>query len=222
MRGRDLLPLAVLLLTAAGCGQGAGGGGKLDVVAAENFWGSIAAQLGGKKVAVTSIVSNPSSDPADYIKADPGDRGYFERRKNAFESRALSGYRSLIAQIRARYAGVPVGASESIFAPLAKALGLRLLTPAGFLNAVSEGTEPTPADKTTVDDQIAHHGIKVWIYNRQNATPDVQRLNTEAETHAIPLVPISETVEPPSVTFQLWQARELRELRGALASGARR
>src|SRR5436305_426444 len=38
----------------------------LRVVAAENFWGSIATQLGGNRVAVTSIISNPDTDPHDY------------------------------------------------------------------------------------------------------------------------------------------------------------
>src|SRR5204863_1739192 len=40
--------------------------GKLEVIAGENFWGSIAAQLGGSHVAVTSIVTNPSTDAHDY------------------------------------------------------------------------------------------------------------------------------------------------------------
>jgi len=44
----------------------AGGKGKLEVVAAENFWGSIAAQLGGEKASVRSIVANPNSDPHSY------------------------------------------------------------------------------------------------------------------------------------------------------------
>ena len=38
----------------------------LQVVAAENFWGSIAAQLGGDRVHVTSVISNPATDPHDY------------------------------------------------------------------------------------------------------------------------------------------------------------
>ena len=38
----------------------------LKVVAGENFWGSIAAQLGGDKVQVTSIIANPNIDPHDY------------------------------------------------------------------------------------------------------------------------------------------------------------
>jgi zinc/manganese transport system substrate-binding protein len=38
----------------------------IKVVAAENFWGSVAAQLGGTHVAVTSIISDPSTDPHEY------------------------------------------------------------------------------------------------------------------------------------------------------------
>ena len=35
-------------------------------MAAENFWGSIAAQLGGDRVHVTSVITNPATDPHDY------------------------------------------------------------------------------------------------------------------------------------------------------------
>ena len=37
-----------------------------SVVAAENFWGSIASQLGGDRVQVTSVITNPATDPHDY------------------------------------------------------------------------------------------------------------------------------------------------------------
>ncbi len=36
------------------------------MVAAEDFWGSIAEQLGGEKVEVTDIITNPAADPHDY------------------------------------------------------------------------------------------------------------------------------------------------------------
>ena len=38
----------------------------INVVAAENFWGSLAEQLGGSHVKVTSIINNPDADPHDY------------------------------------------------------------------------------------------------------------------------------------------------------------
>jgi zinc/manganese transport system substrate-binding protein len=35
----------------------------LKVIAGENFWGDLAAQIGGDHVAVTSLISNPDADP---------------------------------------------------------------------------------------------------------------------------------------------------------------
>jgi zinc/manganese transport system substrate-binding protein len=37
--------------------------GKISVVAAENFYGDVARQIGGDRVAVSSIMSNPDEDP---------------------------------------------------------------------------------------------------------------------------------------------------------------
>jgi len=42
------------------------GGSGLNVVAAENFWGDIASQLGGSDVHVTSIITDPNADPHLY------------------------------------------------------------------------------------------------------------------------------------------------------------
>jgi zinc/manganese transport system substrate-binding protein len=154
---------------------------------------------------------------AAYEAADPSDALYFQARRRSFERAGLREYDRLVARIRSRYAGAPIGASESIFAPLAPALGLRLLTPSGFLDAVSEGAEPTPADKATVDRQISTHQIAVWVYNSQNATPDVRRLNGAAAAAGVPVVTVTETPTPEGVSFQAWQVRQLRQLERALA-----
>jgi zinc/manganese transport system substrate-binding protein len=264
----------------------------LQVVAAENFWGSIAAQLGGDRVDVTSVISNPATDPHDYEptatdartiaqarfvivngigydpwasklvaadsggqvvldvgklvgiapggnphrwyspanvqqvisaivrnydRLDPGDSSYFAQRKQSFETKGLAQYKRLIATLKQRYGGVAVGASESIFAPLAQALGLDLLTPASFLKAISEGTEPTASDIETIDRQVAKRQIKVWVYNSQNSTPDVQRITDAARKRGIPITTITETLSPAGVTFQAWQVDELKALEAALA-----
>ena len=47
-------------------------GPVIKVVAAENFWGSLIAQLGGAHVNVTSIVSDPNTDPHEY-ESTPAD-----------------------------------------------------------------------------------------------------------------------------------------------------
>ncbi len=51
---------------AAAAGTKAGAGRVVQVVAAENFWGSIVSQLGGVHVHVVSIITNPNTDPHSY------------------------------------------------------------------------------------------------------------------------------------------------------------
>ena len=298
MHTRIVAALLGLALVAGACSSGTSlstaSGGRLQAVAAENFWGSIARQLGSDKVTVKSIIDNPDTDPHDYeptasdgramasaqyvivngigydpwadklLKANPvsgrivlniGDLvgvkpggnphrwysppdvqkaidqitadykrlqpkpgAYFDQQKAAFTSTGLGRYNSLIADIRAKHNGVPVGASESIFSPLAEALGLNLVTPPSFLNAISEGGEPTAADKATIETQIKTHQIKVYVFNSQNSTPDVQAQVNLAKSVGIPVVPITETLEPANASFQDWQANQLQALSAALAT----
>ena len=61
--------IALAALAASGCGsaQSTGtNGSAIRVVAAENFWGSVVTQLGGSRVSVISVVSDPNTDPHDY------------------------------------------------------------------------------------------------------------------------------------------------------------
>jgi zinc/manganese transport system substrate-binding protein len=255
-------------------------------------WGSIAAQLGGTRVEVTSIVANPATDPHsyeataadaraiadadlvivnglgydawaskavaanpspiraaidvghltghhagdnphrwyypadvdrvataishDYQRLDPRHAWYYARRLVDFRGGSLAAYHRAIADLRRRYAGTPVGASESIFDGLAGAIGLRLVTPTRFLDAVSEGSDVTAADKATVDRQLGRHQVAVFVVNPQNSTPDVQRLVARARAAHIPVVPVTETLSPAGATFQQWQVTQLRALAQAL------
>jgi zinc/manganese transport system substrate-binding protein len=72
-----LLTLLIGACGSSGSPAGAGSpGGHINVVAGENFWGSIASQLGGSRVSVRSIVTDPNADPRDY-QSDPGDARAF-------------------------------------------------------------------------------------------------------------------------------------------------
>src|ERR1700730_703913 len=288
--------VAALGLLVAGCGGSAsspsGSSGKLQVAAAENFWGSIASQLGGSRVAVSSIIVNPSTDPhsyeptasdgitlarskmaivngvgydrwapqliaanpnrsrvvlnvgnllglsdgdnphqwyspasvqrviaevvADYKRLDPKDAAYYDQQRQSFETRDLAQYNRLRGEIRSRYAGVAIGYSESIFQPLGQDLGLKLITPYSFTKAIAEGTDVSAADKQTVDSQAQKREIKVWVYNSQNATPDVQRVIQIAQAARIPIATVTETLAPASASFEQWQAAELGSLLQAL------
>jgi zinc/manganese transport system substrate-binding protein len=55
---------AAATLGLAGCaGAAPGAPGVVHVVAAENFWGNITSQIGGRDVEVTSLITNPNADP---------------------------------------------------------------------------------------------------------------------------------------------------------------
>src|SRR5437588_12924331 len=79
-----LVGLVVLVALSAGCGASAtGAGGSIHVVAAENFWGSIAAQLAGTRASVQSIIVAPAQDPHSY-------------EPSAADARALAGAQLVI------------------------------------------------------------------------------------------------------------------------------
>ena len=287
----------------AGCGTSgssstaaaARAGDVVQVVAAENFWGSIASQVGGTHVHVVNVITNPDTDPHDYEptaadarmlasaqlvvengvgydpwvgkflaadsgnatvlsvggllgvadggnphrwynptdvhtvisqfvrdlqKLDPTDRAYFAAQQEQFETTALAKYRATIAAIKANFAGTKVGASESIFEMLAPALGLDLITPPSFLKAISQGSDVSAGDKQTIDDQIKNHEIKIYVYNSQNVTPDVQAQLTEVKAQRIPYATITETLTPANATYQEWQTTQLLGIQGALAEAA--
>jgi len=295
----SLVTLAGLVALSGCAGNGsATPGGKLRVVAAESFWGSIAAQLGGRRTDVRSIVADPALDPHSYQptpsdaraiaasqltvftgigydpwvskslaaspstarvalnvsdllalhqgdnphqwyspasvrrvidalvgdlrRLDPAGASYYLARALEFENRALGRFNVLVRQIRARFAGTPVGASESIFAPLAGSLGLDLITPPGFMKAVTEGTDVSGPDKSAADQQIARRRIAVWVLNTQNETPDVARLTASARDAGIPIVEVTETLPARGATFQDWQAAQLQRLLAALSKATRR
>jgi len=61
-----LISLLVLLVIINGQETSSPVTNKIQIVAAENFYGDIAKQIGGDKVNVISILSNPSQDPHEY------------------------------------------------------------------------------------------------------------------------------------------------------------
>jgi zinc/manganese transport system substrate-binding protein len=293
--------ISICLLLLAACGstaqtatQGSSSGSQtVEVVAAENFWGSIAAQVGGSHVHVTSIIVDPNADPhayeptvmdartvadaqyviyngagydpwmdkllqsnpvsgrrvlnvgdlfgkregdnphmwynpsyvtavADKIRddlkgIDPGDASGFDSSAQTFLTTGLQQYHSLIAAIKAKYSGTPVGATESIFSYMAPALGLNLITPYSYLKAVSEGTDISAADEATVEQQITQKQVKILVYNSQNTPNNIQALITKAKANHIPVTTITETLSPATATFQQWQVSQLEGIQTALA-----
>jgi zinc/manganese transport system substrate-binding protein len=292
---RRAATLACLALLAAACGGSSSArSGAINVVAGESFWGSIATQLGGQKVNVQSVVTDPNADPheyetstndarafadanlvilngagyddwgkklldanpnaqrqvldvaqllgrkvgdnphfwyqpdfvvkvadaltAQYRSIDPADSSYFDQRRADFGVE-LKPYQGKIASIEQRFGGTAIGSTESIFVYMANALGLNLTTPAAFMDAVSQGTDPPVSSVAAFHDQIAANEIKVLVYNLQTATSVTTNLVQLAASHHIPSVGMSET-QPANATFEDWQLAQLDKLESALASTA--
>jgi zinc/manganese transport system substrate-binding protein len=58
--------------------------------------------------------------------------------------------------------------------------------------------------------------IRVWVFNSQNVTPDVQRVGALVRSRGIPVARITETLVPATASFQQWQVHQLEVLLAAL------
>jgi zinc/manganese transport system substrate-binding protein len=152
----------------------------------------------------------------DFQTIDSAGAGYFDQHSSDFKAIGLKDYHETIAAIKQKYAGTPVGASESIVAYMAPAVGLNLITPPAYLKAISEGTDPSAADKVTVDQQVTQKRIRVFVFNSQNSSPDVQSVVDKAKAAGISVVQITETLTPATASFQEWQTNQLKALLTAL------
>jgi len=288
---KRLLFLLVALLASPALGRPAAS--PIAIVAAENFYGDVAQQIGGPAVAVASLMTNPDQDPhlfeasastaralagahivifngADYdpwmakllgasrrsgrvaiVAADlmhkaPGDNPHlwydsktmpavatalaaaleqadpahapdYERRLQGF-LQSLRPLDARIAEMRQKYAGIPVTATEPVAGYLADALGLKMRN-RRFQIAVMNDAEPPAADVAAFQDDLKGHKVKVLLYNSQATEELTRRMRDIATAANIPVVGVSET-EPPKTSYQDWMMRQLNALDRALAGAA--
>ena len=268
---------AAVLLAAAPAGAQ-----PLNVVAAENFYGDVARQIGGPTVTVASILSNPNQDPhqfeasastardiagarlvvysgADYdpwvanlLSAsksadrkvivvadlihrksgdnphlwydpatmpavaralaaafesdDPAHKADYEGRLKAFLA-SVEPMNRKVAEMRQKFAGAPVTATEPVFGYMADALGLEMRNQS-FQTAVMNGTEPSASDVAAFENDLKGRKVKVLFYNSQVTDDLTARLQKLAKDSGVPIVGVSET-EPPGMTYQDWMGSQL-------------
>jgi zinc/manganese transport system substrate-binding protein len=270
-------------------------GGKIQVVAAENFWGSLASQIGGSHTNVLSIVTDPNADPHEYesnavdaqaianaclvivngagydtwalsliaasnsqhqtvlnvqellgqsadanphfwyspyyvndtvravyndlVKIDPADSSYYTQQYASLNA-SLGAYNARIHEIASQFAGTKVAATEDIFVYLANATKLDLISPPEFMHAVAEGNDPSASSVAAFQQQIQNHSVTLLVYNEQTVTPLTQGIKTLAAQNNIPIVGVTETIQPPDVQFQVWMNAELIALQNGLDANA--
>ena len=152
---------------------------------------------------------------AELTKLSPPAASYFARQRSTF-SAGIEPYTDLIAKIKAEASGKTYAATESVFDYMAAALGLVNKTPLGYRRAVTNETDPSPADIEAFHTTLAHHQIGVLIYNTQTQGSVPEEIRTAAKQAGVPVVDVTETVAPGEVSFQSWQIDQLDRLAKAL------
>jgi zinc/manganese transport system substrate-binding protein len=165
---------------------------------------------------------DPATMPA-YAKAlaaalgerDPGHRADYERRLQAFLT-SLQPLDAKIAEVRTKFAGTPVTATESVFGYMAAALGLRMRNER-FQLAVMNNTEPRASDVAAFENDLRKHQVRLLFYNSQASDAAARRMVRIAQQAKIPVVAVTET-EPAGTNFQDWVMGELNATAQALSN----
>ena len=165
---------------------------------------------------VSQVVTRVTSD----LKSlDPSDAGYFDAQRATFDT-AMAPYRSRLAAIKGTFAGTPVASTESIFVYLADFLGLKVLSPPEFMDAVAEGNDPPAPSVVAFQSLLSKRQVKVLVYNRQTSTAVTTNIKKRATDLGIPVVGVTETIQPAGLSFQAWFVAELSDLQDALGAAA--
>jgi zinc/manganese transport system substrate-binding protein len=149
-------------------------------------------------------------------KLDPQNAAYFTAQKAKYLD-ALKPVNDKIASLKAKYAGAPIAFTENVAGYLTDAIGLKVLTPTSFMEAIESGTDPAPADVAAERDLITGHKVKALLYNSQVTSPLTEQIRGLAIKNNVPVVPVAETIPPSLKTFQEWQLAQLNDLEKALA-----
>lgn len=154
---------------------------------------------------------------SDTLKQEDGkDASEFDKNLALFDN-SLQPVQQKMNAIKAKYADTPVALTETIYLYQTRSMGLKVLTPLAFEQAIAEGNDPLAQDEAKANDQITKKLVKVLIYNRQTVTPITTALQNEAKQKGIPVVSITE-IMPKALHYQSWMLDQLTSLEAALQS----
>ena len=155
----------------------------------------------------------------DLVSIDSVDTTYYQQQYSRLNA-SLAEYNSRITKIRQQFHDVLVASTESIFEYLAEATRLKLISPPEFMEAVAEGIEPSDQSKVQFYQQIVNATMAgnatVLVYNQQTVTPLTQEIKVRAQAGGLQVVGVTETIQPPDVSFEVWMNAELISLYNAL------
>ena len=151
---------------------------------------------------------------AELDAIDPANKTDYDTRLTALDA-SLQQIADKVAEIKGKYAGAEVTATEPVFGYMAAALGLTMRNDR-FQLAVMNGTEPSARDTAAMEADLKGHKVKAFFYNNQVTDPLTDRLLKLANAANVPVVGVSET-QPAGKNFAQWMLTELDATAKALA-----
>ena len=181
----------------------------------------VAAELVGKKSGDNPhLWYDPKTMPvvarqiaAALVTADPANKADYEHNLAAVID-ALGPIDDKLKQLRGRYRGTPVTATEPVFGYMSDAIGLDMRNLRFQLAAMNE-TEPSASDIAAFEHDLRDRKVRVLIYNSQATEALTKRMLQLAKHSGVPTVSVTET-QPAGKTFQQWMLGQLDALQSAL------
>jgi zinc/manganese transport system substrate-binding protein len=149
-----------------------------------------------------------------FVKLDSVHQADYTQRLTRFR-RSIKPLEDRIAEMRTKYSGKPVTATEPVFGYMAAALGLSMRN-AGFQLAVMNDTEPGAGAVAAFEKDLRARTVKVLLYNSQTSQALTRRMQKIATQAGVPVVGVTET-EPRGKDYREWMLSQLNALDRALA-----
>jgi zinc/manganese transport system substrate-binding protein len=152
---------------------------------------------------------------AALAERDPDHKSDYDQRQQAFLV-SLQPLEAKIAELRSKFAGSPITATEPVFGYMAMALGFKMRNER-FQLAVMNNTEPRASDVAAFENDLRKHQVRLLIYNSQASDAAAQRMVRIAQQAKVPVVGVTET-EPAGTTYQDWMMGEVTAVSNALSN----
>lgn len=152
---------------------------------------------------------------AALARLEPGAAADFEAARSAYVA-SLAPIGAKVASLRSAYAGTRVACTEPVAEYLTDAIGLVVLTPVSFQQAIEAGTDPSPLDVADERDLLTGRRVKALLYNSQVTTPLTRGIRELAAANAIPVVGVAETMPADRAGYAAWMLAEIADLEAAL------
>lgn len=145
---------------------------------------------------------------------DPGSTEEFQANAADF-GRGADAIADAEHAIAVAHPGGAVLATEPVAHYLLEASGLVNRIPTGFLAAVENDSDPSPADMATALNLINRHEILALLTTPQTATSATKSLEAAAKRAGVPITEVTETL-PDGMDYLTWQRNTVNQLAAAL------